>query len=163
MSAHPRIFNALYINMVRAGEMGGSLDLALPEVPLTPQAGCCTACASYATGKRPCYNCGAKYCHESRCLAYLYEDGTCAKCKPSPREPSIGATGELSPEPGCCTVCLQFAIGKSPCETCGTKYCRESACQEFLFSDGTCAVCHGRGVDSVMGVQNGDDLSSQVL
>lgn len=32
LAAHPRIFNALYINMVRAGEMGGSLDLALARL-----------------------------------------------------------------------------------------------------------------------------------
>jgi hypothetical protein len=125
----------------------GSLDFALIEAPLTPQAGCCTACESYATGKRPCHNCGTKYCQESRCLAYLYEDGTCAKCKPSPREPSICLTRNLPPEPGCCTVCRQFSMGKVPCETCGTKYCGESACQAFLFSNGTCAVCHGIGMD----------------
>jgi hypothetical protein len=136
------------------GTMGGSktaFDLALIEAPLTPQAGCCTACESYATGKRPCNNCGTKYCQESRCLAHLYEDGTCAKCKPSPREPSICLTrGDLPNEPGCCAVCQQFSIGKIPCESCGTKYCGEADCQAFLFTNGTCAVCHGGGMHKLL-------------
>ncbi len=32
MSAHPRVFNALYLNMVRAGEIGGALDTTLARL-----------------------------------------------------------------------------------------------------------------------------------
>lgn len=32
MGAHPRVFNALYVNMVRAGEMGGALDVSLARL-----------------------------------------------------------------------------------------------------------------------------------
>ena len=32
MSAHPRVFNALYVNMVRAGEIGGALETTLARL-----------------------------------------------------------------------------------------------------------------------------------
>ncbi|CAB9505404.1 expressed unknown protein [Seminavis robusta] len=111
------------------------------EPPITPHAGCCTACQTFSTNKRPCSNCGTKYCHETTCLSFLYEDGTCAKCRPSPREIFRNYKGEH--DMGCCTVCRQFARGKRPCETCGAKFCGEVACQAHLFTNGTCVVCHG--------------------
>lgn len=110
------------------------------EPPVTPQSGCCTSCKVYSTGKKPCPSCGTKYCHERKCQGYLYEDGTCVKCRLKPRESNIP---ELPIEAGCCSSCQQYVFGKVPCETCGTKYCKESACQAYLFSNGTCARCHG--------------------
>jgi hypothetical protein len=110
------------------------------QPPLTPDAGCCTACQLYSTGKTPCFTCGTKYCHETRCQLYRYSDGTCVKCRTQPRPIRIPT---VPVETGCCANCLQYATGKVPCETCGTKYCQEGACQAFLFSNGTCARCHG--------------------
>ena len=66
-----------------------STSLAPPLILMTPDAGCCTACQQYATGKVPCQTCGTKYCHgtnpkdrhNSHCLDLLDDtDGTCAKC-----------------------------------------------------------------------------------
>jgi len=52
------------------------------ECPLTPDAGCCTACQQYAIGKTPCPGCGTKYCSTGiSCQAHLYPDGTCVKCR----------------------------------------------------------------------------------
>ena len=116
------------------------VDLESLQPPSTPLSGCCTSCRIYSTGKKPCPTCGTKYCHETKCQQYLYEDGSCAKCRLKPRASNIP---ELPVETGCCTACQHFAVGKVPCETCGTKYCKETACQAYLFSNGTCARCHG--------------------
>lgn len=116
-------------------------DNVLPEQPpRTPDPGCCTACNKYASGKEPCQGCGTKYCEEPACQAYLDgDDGTCAKCCIR-AAPTILNVRE--PEEGCCTACLQYSSFKFPCENCGTKYCQETSCQDYMFLDeGTCVVC----------------------